>query len=93
MKSWALILFLMAAPATAAPITVEGVTFSDERGDFTLRSVTGTGSIGDPFVVVEDITGREPTLVIRFLNEDFGNRIGTRDPMGAALSTFCQPNG
>jgi len=82
----ALILFLAAAsPATAAPITVEGVTFSDERGDFTLLDVTGTGSLTDPFVVVEDVTGREPILVIRFPNERFGNRIGTRNPLGMAI--------
>jgi hypothetical protein len=85
MKNWALIFFLMTAPATAAPITVEGVIFSDERGDFTLRRVTGTGSIADPFVVVEDITGKEPMLVIRFLDQNFGNRIGTQDPIGAAF--------
>jgi hypothetical protein len=36
-------------------------------------------------VVVEDITGREPTLVIRFLDEHFGNRIGTQYPIGAAF--------
>jgi hypothetical protein len=85
MKSVALILFLIATPATAAPITVEGITFSDEQGGFSLRRVTGTGSLADPFVVVEDVTGSEPTLVIRFLDNHFGNRIGTRDPLGMAL--------
>ena len=81
----ALILFLAAAPATAAPVIVQGVTFSDERGDFTILEVTGAGSLTDPFLVVEDITGSEPILVIRFSNEGFGNRIGTRDPMGMAI--------
>jgi hypothetical protein len=85
-RSLALILFLAAAsPATAASITVEGVTFSDERGDFILLDVTGTGSLTDPFVVVEDVTGSEPVLVIRFPNERFGNRIGTRNLLGMAI--------
>jgi hypothetical protein len=81
----ALILLLAAAPAAAAPVTAQGVTFSDERGDLTILKVTGGGSLADPFVVVEDVTGSEPVLVIRFPNEGFGNRIGTRDPMGMAI--------
>ncbi|HKD44052.1 MAG TPA: hypothetical protein VKD24_00225 [Candidatus Angelobacter sp.] len=81
----AFILFLAAAPATAAPVIVQGITFSDERGDFTILEVTGAGSLTDPFVVVEDVTGSEPVLVIRFPNEGFGNRVGTRDPMGMTI--------
>ena len=37
----ALFLLLMAAPVAANPVTLEGVTFSDESGDFTILSVTG----------------------------------------------------
>ena len=85
MKILALIASLMALPATAAPVTIDGIAFSDERGDFTIRSVTGAGSLADPFVVVEEVRGSEATLVIRFLDERFGNRIGTRDPMGMTL--------
>jgi hypothetical protein len=85
MKGLALILLLIAMPAAAAPITIEGINFSDERGDFTILKVTGSGSLADPFVVVENITGREPMLVIRSLDERFGNRIGTNSPFGMAL--------
>src|SRR5690242_11852683 len=85
MKILALAASLMAFPATAAPASSDGIAFTDEPGDFTIRSVTGAGSLGNPFVVVEEVTGSEPTLVIRFLDERFGNRIGTRDPMGMAL--------
>ena len=85
MKSLALVLLLIATRAAAAPITIEGINFSDERGDFTILRVTGTGSLADPFVVVENITGREPILIIRSLDERFGNRIGTNMPFGMAL--------
>jgi hypothetical protein len=85
MKTLALIACLMVLPATAAPVTIDGIVFSDERGDFTIRAVTGAGGLADPFVVVEEVTGSEPMLVIRFLDERFGNRIGTRDPIGMAL--------
>ena len=79
------LLLLMAAPVAANPVTLEGVTFSDESGDFTILSVTGTGSLADPFVVIEEVTGSAPMLVMRFLNENFGNRLGTRSPIGMAL--------
>lgn len=81
----ALFLFLVAAPVAADPVTLEGITFSDESGGFTILSVTGTGSLADPFVVTEDVTGSAPVLIIRFLNATFGNRLGTRGPMGMAL--------
>ena len=76
---------LLAVPTRAAPMTVEGITFSDERGSFTIRGVTGTGSLTDPFVVVEDVTGLEPMLIIRLPGAGLDNRIGTRDPMGMAI--------
>jgi len=85
MKGLALILLMIATPAAAAPITIEGINFSDERGDFTILKVTGSGSLADPFVVVENITGREPMLIIRSLDKRFGNRIGTNSPFGMAL--------
>jgi len=66
-------------------MTVEGITFSDERGSFAIRGVTGTGSLTDPFVVVEDVTGLEPMLIIRLPGAGLDNRIGTRDPMGMAI--------
>jgi len=81
----ALFLFLVAVPVEADPVTLEGITFSDESGGFTILSVTGTGSLVDPFVVVEEVTGSASMLVIRCLNVNFGNRLGTRGPMGMAL--------
>ncbi len=78
-----------ASPASAAPITVEGVTFSDEMGDFTLEQVTGKGSLDDPFIVVENITGNAPMLIIRGLTSAFGNRIGSQHVLGMAIAKLA----
>ncbi len=81
---------LAAAPGAAAgPVTVEGITFSDERGDFTILKVTGTGSLSDPFVVVEEVTGSAPILVIRGFDQRFGNRIGSQHIMGMAIAKMA----
>ncbi len=76
----------LAVAAQARPITVEGITFSDELGGFTVIAAWGIGSKADPFVVVEEITG--PTaaiLVIRGMTPEFGNRAGTLHPNGFIL--------
>ena len=78
-----------ARPAGAAPVTVEGITFSDERGDFTIVKVTGTGTLDDPFVIVEEITGGAPILVIRGFDQRFGNRIGSQHIMGMAITKMA----
>jgi hypothetical protein len=65
--------------ALADPVTVEGITFSDEKGNFRLVSVTGKGTTDDPFVVKEEITGpNDPVLVIEGFTREFGNRVGTQ---------------
>ncbi len=72
--------------AAADPVTVEGITFSDELGNFKLVSVTGKGSIADPFVVREEITGpNDPVLVIKGFTRDFGNRVGTQHTAAFAM--------
>lgn len=75
-----------AGPVPANEITHEGLTFSDEGGGFTLKSVTGRGSLDDPYVVVEEVVGpREAVLVIRGLKR-VGNRIGTHHIAGIAVN-------
>jgi hypothetical protein len=75
-----------ASAADADPITVEGITFSDELGSFRLVSVTGTGSDKDPFVLREEITGpNDPVLVIRGFSREFGNRVGTQHTAAFAM--------
>ncbi len=75
--------------AVAAPMTVEGITFSDEEGDFTILKVSGTGTLADPFVVVEDVTGDTPVLVIRGMSIGFGNRVGSQHVIGFALAKIA----
>ena len=56
---------LWAGTALGVEITQEGLSFSDEGGGFTLKSVTGRGSLDDPYVIVEDVVGpRQAVLVI-----------------------------
>ena len=77
---------LFAAIAAAQPMSVSGVTFSDEYGGFTIAAASGSGSLEDPFIVVEEITG--PTaavLIIQGIVLEFGNRVGTLHPTGFAL--------
>jgi hypothetical protein len=72
--------------ALADPFTVEGITFSDEKGNFRLVSVTGKGSTENPFVVKEEITGpNDPVLVIKGFTRDFGNRVGTQHTAAFAM--------
>jgi hypothetical protein len=83
----AILLLPLRPPCAAAdPRTVDGVTFSDERGDFTILKVTGNGTLSDPFVVVEEVTGGAPMLVIRGFDDRFGNRIGSQHIIGMAIT-------
>ena len=77
---------LWAGSASAVEITQEGLSFSDEGGGFTLLSVKGRGSLDDPYIIVEDVTGpRQAVLVIRGLKR-VGNRIGTHHIAGIAVT-------
>jgi hypothetical protein len=44
--------------ALAEPITLDGLTFSDELGGLELMEGWGSGTLVDPFVLVEDITSQ-----------------------------------
>jgi hypothetical protein len=81
-----ILLLAWAGPVPANEIIHEGLSFSDEGGGFTLMSVTGRGSLDDPYVVVEEVVGpREAVLVIRGLKR-VGNRIGTHHIAGIAVN-------
>jgi len=72
--------------AAAEPMTSEGITFSDELGGFVIRSLSGSGRLDDPFVLVEEVTGDgEAVLVVRGLEKEFGNRVDTQHATGFAL--------
>ena len=62
------VLLVLPATASADAWTVAGLTFSDELGGFRIVSVSGSGTTSDPIVIVEEITGVFPAvLVIRGL--------------------------
>jgi len=73
--------------AEAETFTAGGLTFSDELGGFALLDVSGSGTLDDPFVVVEEVTdGGAAILVIRGLDLGFGNLIGSHHLSGFALT-------
>lgn len=83
--SW--MLLWSAATAAASEITHEGLTFSDEAGGFRLLSVTGLGTLNDPIVVTEEITGSQnAVLIVRGFVKEFGNRIGSHHIVAFAMA-------
>lgn len=80
-------LTLGGGPVFAEPIMLGGLVFSDELGGLVLHEGWGSGTLDDPFVLVEEITGDGPAiLVIRGLTAEFGNRIRTHHQTGFALT-------
>jgi hypothetical protein len=62
---------------SATEISTGGFSFSDELGGFRLISASGSGSPGDPVVVVEEIEEVAPvTLIIRRSSGSVGAPIG-----------------
>jgi hypothetical protein len=79
-------LLLAAQPAAATELKLGSLTFSDELGGVVLRGGSGTGTMADPFVLIEDITEDGPAvLVIRGMRQQFGNTLGTPHLVGFAL--------
>lgn len=70
----ALALLLASPQARAASFTISGITFSDELGGFRLISVTGTGTTEDPIIVVEEITGDGPAILVIRTAQNFQDR-------------------
>lgn len=63
-------------------MTLDGITFSDEKGGFTIRSGSGRGTLDDPFVLREEITDDGPAvLVIRGLDRRLAEGPGSQ-PVG-----------
>ncbi|MEM7021426.1 MAG: hypothetical protein AAF637_02430, partial [Pseudomonadota bacterium] len=75
----------------AAPVTLEGLTFSDELGGVEILEAWGTRTIEDPFVLVEEINEFGPAiLVIRGMSHRFGNRIRSHHEVGFALTKIVR---
>jgi hypothetical protein len=92
MKVWPCVLVLAVGvgfglPVPAEPVSLDGLTFSDELGGFDIAGASGSGSLEDPFVLVEDITADGPAiLTIRGMSHRFGNRIRSHHEIGFALT-------
>ena len=91
---WGLLLAMAVAatlaPATigasAEPMTRDGITFSDELGGFRILDLSGSGTLDDPFVLIEEVSSDSgAVLVIRGLTGAFGNRVATQHATGFAL--------
>lgn len=82
--AWVALAVLGAGGACAEPIVVGGYEFSDELGGFTLLAASGRGTREDPFVLVEEIHGNGPAvMVVRLvgwlqLGEPMGSELGIR---------------
>jgi len=78
---------LLPGRSGADPLRINGVTFSDELGGFRITGVSGMGTIADPFIVQEEIASSEDViLVIKDIDADFGNRVGTHHAFGFVLT-------
>lgn len=73
--------------AAAEPITLNGITFSDEVGGFVLVDGWGSGTLDDPFVIVEQVTDNAPAiLVVREFSAAFGNPARTQHLSGFVMT-------
>jgi hypothetical protein len=88
----ALLLALGAAAGLhARELTLEGLTFSDELGGVELLDGWGSGTLDDPIVLVESITGTGPaTLIVSGMTWRFGNRIRSHHEIGFALTKIVR---
>ncbi len=67
-------------------ISLPGITFSEATDNFRLLAASGTGSLEDPFVLVEEVFGDgEVVLGINIQAADFGSRVKTMHAVGFAL--------
>jgi hypothetical protein len=80
-----------ASGPAARELTLEGLIFSDELGGVELLDGWGSGTLDDPIVLVERITGTGPaTLVVSGMTWRFGNRIRSHHEVGFALTKIVR---
>ena len=80
-----LLLCFLGPRADAHTIVLHGISFSDELGGFVLEQVTGTGSIADPFVVVERMVDPNGATLVFRADLSLGNLVGSPDRIGFAI--------
>lgn len=82
-----LLALLLPVQGRADPLHVNGLTFSDELGGFRITGASGSGTIQDPFVLHEEIMSAEDAvLVIKDIDSNFGNRVGTHHAFAFVLT-------
>ena len=70
----------------AGRISLPGITFSEASGNVRLLAASGTGTLDDPIVLVEEVFGEgEVVLAIDVVSADFGSRVKTMHAVGFAL--------
>ncbi|MDY7039053.1 MAG: hypothetical protein SV375_23230, partial [Thermodesulfobacteriota bacterium] len=73
--------FAFSSVVSAAPVTVNGLTFAEQTGAFTITGGSGIGTEGDPIVLFEDVSGLDVTMSISGL-PGFGNLSGSGHATG-----------
>jgi hypothetical protein len=87
----AALLFSMSAAGKAGELVLGGLIFSDELGGVRLLEGSGTGTLDDPVVLVEEITDYGPAvIVIRGMHARFGNRIRSQHDVGFAVTKIVK---
>lgn len=78
-------------PAKAMELELGGLIFSDELGGVRLLQGSGTGTLDDPVVLVEEIVDYGPAvIVIRGMHARFGNRISSQHDVGFAITKIVK---
>ncbi|MEO1016954.1 MAG: hypothetical protein AAFY56_04595 [Pseudomonadota bacterium] len=86
LSALAMVFGFIAVDCAAEPVTLQGVTFSDELGGIEITGGYGSGTRDDPFVIVEDIFDEGPAiLVVHGLDRHFGNYTGSSHVAGFTL--------
>jgi len=76
----------LAGFAKAEPVMLDGILFSDIQGGFEIVDAWGTGTLDDPFTVVERVTGSgDAVLLVEGMTRDFGNRADSNHFSGFVL--------
>jgi hypothetical protein len=89
MSRWLLAIFagLYAPLAAAQGYSIDGVRFTAASDNLMLTGVGGAGTLEEPFIVAEEITGDgDAVLRIEVDGPAFGNRVHTLHAVGFALS-------
>ena len=78
--------------AFATPVTVNGLTFSEQSGAFEITGGSGTGTLADPITITEMVTDFDVIMSIEGLSSSFGNPANTGHSSGFYLEKIITNN-